>query len=426
MIPTPLPSATSTSSMQLQSAKKNYSAEWIDLLSPKSYSSTSSISSPGVIEPPRSGAVSFSTPNNDKLFTFAGYAEIASTSPNVPPERFVVNDLWKFTPYQEESSAWGWTKVVPNNNEVGAYIPGPRLATAGAVLHTDDNDSSSFAVLLGGWDPQVPGTGGIILEDVSMLDLDSLQWSKCTTENEKESTVPGGPTSRHVAVPLSIKNDSGSVDNVCLHNHRCEDHVLIMSTDGDNGKHGKWKQQPTTGDAPSSRGLHCAAPLATASDKTSKAMVIFGGAAQEGIMSNEAFALDTNTWKWVKIDCSADGDDIPSPRAGAQLCQLDENSVLLFGGATPGDGGLLGLNDVWILHIDLVNGKGKWECLVSNGDDDAGEEVCRPPGRNAHTLSAIDAANMLPKDLVWKEDLSAGCDGEDCSYFLLQVSYSLL
>jgi hypothetical protein len=151
-----------------ESVKLNYSAEWINLLSP-----TAGIASPGRIEPPRSGSVSFAT-GDDELFTFGGYAEIESAA-GTPPDRFVVNDLWKFVTYQESSSAWGWTKIDQNNG----FIPGPRLATAMAVL-----PSQKSAVLLGGWDPQEPGTGGVILDDVSLLDVGTLKWTQPATEED--------------------------------------------------------------------------------------------------------------------------------------------------------------------------------------------------------------------------------------------------
>jgi len=415
-----LPSSPSSrSSSKLHGTKKTYSAEWIDLLSPESYPSQSSIPLPGKIDPPRSGAVSFSNPGNDKLFTFAGYAEVASAGGEGMPERYVVNDLWKFDPYNDQAegkSAWGWAEVEQSDDE---YIPGPRLATALAVLPgNDDGAASAQAVLLGGWDPQTPGTGGVILDDVSMLDLDSLKWSQANGSGED---VPGGPTSRHVAVPLSIKQPGKeSIENViCLHNHRCEDQVLLLSTkntdEGSKNLSAKWEHQPVTGDVPSSRGLHCAAPLIN-KDKTSKGMVIFGGAAQTGSMSNEAFALDVNTWEWTKLDCGTDENNIPSPRAGANLCSLDENTVLLFGGATPDDGGLVGLDDVWVLHIDMEGGKGTWQCLAGGDQND---KVCCPPGRNAATLTQIDGKS-LPKDIVWKESAATSDDDDERMYYLLQ------
>ncbi len=80
----------------------------------------------------------------------------------------MVNGLWEFALYQE-STDWGWTKF-PQGDDDGVYVPGPRLATALATVPRSD-DGSTKAVLLGGWDPQTPGTGGVILDVVSMLDL---------------------------------------------------------------------------------------------------------------------------------------------------------------------------------------------------------------------------------------------------------------
>lgn len=353
----------------LRMSKPIYAAEWIDLLSLGS-------SPPGRIQPPRSGANTVSC--GGKILTFAGYAEEIVDSDSAV-ERDVVNDLWEFVPYQEENSEWGWKQRIADRSDEES--PGPRLAFAMAGL-----PSSSNAFVLGGWDPQVPGTGGVILDDVSMLNSDSLTWSKSTDAPEdKLSTIPGGPTSRHVAVALSD-------DTICLHNHRCVDHVLLLRTSSDERNKVRWDRQETSGEAPSSRGLHCAASISSSSDGTN--MCIFGGAAQNGFMSNEAFVLDTTTWKWTKIDC---GEIAPSPRAGACLCSLDGNSVLLFGGAMPTEGGLLGLNDVWVLHVDdLKTGKGRWECLIEHQSVGSDGSSAFPPGRNAATLTEIDARKMLP------------------------------
>ena len=83
----------------------------------------------------------------------------------------------------------------------------------------------------------------------------------------------------------------------------------------------------------------------------------------------------------------------------------------------------MGLNDVWVLHVDMEHGKGKWECLIRNqsvvddDDDNDDDGVVRPPGRNAATLCAINAGKLLP-------NMKAGTEGDDGkgSCFLLQVS----
>ena len=53
----------------------------------------------------------------------------------------------------------------------------------------------------------MPGTGGAILDDVWALELASQKWSRC------EAPMPGGPTSRHVAV-----NVGGTL---VVHTFRC-------------------------------------------------------------------------------------------------------------------------------------------------------------------------------------------------------------
>jgi hypothetical protein len=310
-----------------------------------------------------------------------------------------VNDLWEFVPYQENCESWGWKQVVAAGDDES---PGPRLAFAMASM-----PSSSNAFVIGGWDPMVPGTGGIILDDVSVLNVQSLKWSTPTNadNSEKLSTIPGGPTSRHVAVALAD-------DTICLHNHRCEDHVKLLRTSSEEQNKVRWEHRKTSGEAPSSRGLHCASTLASYSDGISKtkAMVIFGGAAQNGLMSNESFVLDATTWKWTKLDC---GETTPSPRAGACLCALDDNSVLLFGGAMSTEGGLLGLNDVWVLNVE--SGKGRWECLLKHQSvvlDNSSSAF--PPGRNAATLTEINARKILPINMF----------EEGCKYYLLQGGWA--
>lgn len=69
-------------------------------------------------------------------------------------------------------------------------------------------------------------------------------------------------------------------------------------------------------------------------------MILFGGAAQDGKMSNELFVLDIRTWKWKKMKFDDGGDDdddehpvMPSPRAAPCLASLTDGCVILFGGA---------------------------------------------------------------------------------------------
>lgn len=213
---------------------------------------------------------------------------------------------------------------------------------------------------MGGWDPQTEGTGGIFLNTVNKLDLDKDAWSELAAE------LPDGPTSRHVALAYQPSK-------AFLHNHRCDDHVWIF--DGDQEC---FTKQTTTGTAPSSRGLHCAT---MASDNIA---VVFGGAAKDGKMSNEAFLLNTDTWKWTPVETKG---PCPGARAGACLACFSDTCVILFGGAESSfEAGLVPKNDVWALQFDAETGKGEWTQLLSGEEDRES-----PEPRNAATLSKIDA-----------------------------------
>ena len=87
---------------------------------------------PGSVVPPRSGATA--STDGASTWLFGGYAEADG-------ERAVVNDLHRL-----DATATGWTRV--RESADGADVPGPRLATASAVLDGE-------MLLFGGWDPQV-------------------------------------------------------------------------------------------------------------------------------------------------------------------------------------------------------------------------------------------------------------------------------
>jgi hypothetical protein len=270
---------------------------------------------------------------------FGGYVEKDAKDADSMPNRYVVNDLWRWKNNKE------WMSL-----DATGDIPGPRLVTAMAAIQDK-------AYMFGGWDPETEGTGGVILESVHELDLSNggASWKKL------DATMPDGPTSRHVAVAIP------STGIILIHTHRCDNYVLIFDP-----ATGEFRKQPTTGSCPSSRGLHAA----TMVDATT--FCIFGGAAQDQNMSNESFLLNTETWKWTKLSPSG---DCPSPRAGPCLCSVNSKNtkcVVLFGGAEVSEAGLKPRADVWALSLD----KQEWTLLVDDKDG--------PPPRNAATLTEID------------------------------------
>ena len=175
--------------------------------------------------PPRSGPTA-SADQAGNVWLFGGYAE-----PEGKP-RHVVNDLLRY-----DGSGWQQLQepidVTLKGGRVRDNRPGPRLATASCVVGDE-------MLVFGGWDPQTPGTGGVILDDVWSLSLAKQTWRRLA------APMPGGPASRHV-----VCNVGGTV---ILHTFRCLDSVLVWDAASET-----LKEQPTSGTPPSSRGLHVAA-----------------------------------------------------------------------------------------------------------------------------------------------------------------------
>lgn len=300
------------------------------------------------ISPRRSGHTAFSAGPSSPAYVFGGYIEEDDPSkegtPFRPFHREVRNDLWAF-----EDGSW-------KEQTTTGDIPGPRLATATAVV-------GGNAYLFGGWDPQTREDGGIILETVHKLDLETMEWSYLVD-------LPDGPASRHVA--LALPNG-----NILVHNHRCTDHVWIFDPETK-----EFTQQDTTGESPGSVGLHTATLFGEST------VLVWGGATKDGTMSNRAHVLDLKTWTWSEVKVDNDK-DCPSPRAGACLCAYsctpEEKIACLFGGAETTESGLNPKGDVWALHLtDTSNGR--WELLL--GDKEEGDSSVPEP-RNAATLTQI-------------------------------------
>lgn len=308
---------------------KALSADWIQL-------------QPDVkVSPRRSGHAAFSL-ENETPFVFGGYAEESGGDDSL--KRFVVNDLWKFT-------GASWSK-----EECSGDKPGPRLATAIAQI-------GQKAYLFGGWDPQTAGTGGVILDTVHEFDIKNNKWTMLP------GTIPGGPTSRHVTVALP------KMGKILLHNHRCQNFVVLFDP-----VTGTFEEQATSGICPSPRGLHAACAL------SENKVCVFAGAAQDQTMSNEAFVLDTETWKWSKVDT---GDsDCPAERAAPCICRLNDACVVVYGGARATKSGLEPLSDVWALDLRYQ----KWNQLASHESG--------PPPRNAATLTEIKCTEKGQKSFL--------------------------
>ena len=297
----------------------------------------------GEVSPPRSGPTAAADEAGD-TWLFGGYAEEEGKP------RGVVNDLLRFS-----AASDSWERLQQPTDGDDAH-PGGRLASACAV-------SGAELLLFGGWDPETAGTGGVILDDVWALDLARQTWCRQT------APMPRGPSSRHVAV-----NVGGTV---VVHTFRCVDSVLVWDPASRS-----LVEQPTTGEAPSSRGLHAAA----AADEHT--LVTFGGAAKDGAMVNDAFALDTTRWEWRRL--AVEAGPRPSARAGACAATLPGGAgIVLCCGAEASAEGLVPRADAWALTLD-GGGDAAWCKLL---DDDA---PGAPGPRNAATLTPLgDGEGLL-------------------------------
>ena len=159
---------------------------------------------------------------------------------------------------------------------------------------------------------------------------------------------------------------------VVVHTFRCTDSVLVWDA-----ARRALREQPTSGTPPSARGLHVAA----AADEST--LIVFGGAAKDGNMCNDAFALDTTSWEWRRLGDG--GAERPSPRAGACAAPLPGGGgMIVCCGAESDGGGLVPRADVWALTVD-----GEWTKLL---DDDA---PGAPGPRNAATLTPFGDGELL-------------------------------
>jgi Galactose oxidase, central domain/Kelch motif len=382
------------------------------------------------ITPPRSGHVAFGL--HDKVYVFGGYVEES------PEKRYPTNEMWVFDNNNNinNSSSSGWQRVrnaggdVDDDDDDTSFIPQQRLAAAAVTCQQpqqpDGTTSTVVGLLLGGWDSQEAGTGGVILQDLQLYYDDDDAHQKDEEEGGRGEygccwkTLPFDlqqPTSRLCAVTLPDRPTK-----VLVHNHRCTDHVLLVDLASS-----QLIKQPTSGTAaakPSPRGLHACVCL----PNTHK-MVLFGGAAQDGNMSNQVFVLDTQTWTWQQANTvttpsnhnnnnNNDNNDggCPTPRASPCLVAVDAQTCILFGGASRSEQGLHGCSDTWLLQLidDDDDNNNTISCQWTQLNDDGAPNA--PPGRNAATLTPLPKKPAMLNDNENDDDSD---DGDDDYYFLL-------
>ena len=186
------------------------SATWPDLRAP-----TAEHPPPETIDPPCLGAASIVA--GDSLVAFRGYAEVGA-------ERFAVDNFWRFASFRGGVSACLRGGGRRQRRQLGAAA---RRRRAGGDV----------AVLLGG--VRSPDTGHGRSHPgrrcrAGLLVLGVVAAHRRRGRCRRRRDAPR--RSRQVALSLSLlrpAGDNGVRHVVCLHNHRCSDHVWLLSVDDD-------------------------------------------------------------------------------------------------------------------------------------------------------------------------------------------------
>ena len=239
-----------------------------------------------------------------------------------------------------------WHKV-----ETQGEAPGPCMYAAAAAVGED-------FYLVGGWDPQAPGSGGTFLSSAYKL-VDGQTW-------ERLDDLPVGPVSRHTACAVG--------NLVIVHTFRG---IVLLDPDT-----GKFREQATSGEAPDGLSMCAASPLGDG-----HSMLLFGGSTKTQQMSADAYVLDTTTWAWRKLKAEgADGAAVPTPRASSCAAPAgDGKSCIVYGGAGLGGGGyeggrgLCATDETWRVHV--AGDTATWELVDAEG--------AKPPPRVAASLNAL-------------------------------------
>lgn len=261
------------------------------------------------------------------------------------------DDTWHWT---EES----WTLL---DQESGAARPRIRMYGASAVL-------GDKMYLFGGWDPGAPGSGGEFLDDVWEFDPVTSSWKMM------DIRLPY-PVSRHTACTISAAGSSGDA-SIILHTYKG---ILTFEVTGD-GK-AKLVEKETTG-GPDGYSMCAISPLGTSK------MLLYGGSTKTQQLAQDAYVLDCKEWVWMKL--SNVGEQVPPPLASACAAQLEDDQVLIFGGASIGPTGYEG-------GMGLIPQDGTWRLSVK--DNEATwqpiDTPVKPEGRVAASFCLIGSSCFL-------------------------------
>ncbi|KAI3848239.1 hypothetical protein MKX03_003517 [Papaver bracteatum] len=160
---------------------------------------------------------------------------------------------------------------------------------------------------------------GRYLNDIQVLDLRSLAWSKVEVKSEpleSSSPTPLAPCAGHSLVPWDNK-----LLSVAGHTKNPSESVAVKAFDLQTGT---WSTLKTYGKAPASRGGQSVTRVGTS-------LVMFGGEDAKRTLLNDLHILDLESLTWDDVDAVGVP---PSPRSDHVAAVHAERYLLIFGGGS--------------------------------------------------------------------------------------------
>ncbi|MCL7028603.1 hypothetical protein MKW94_020059 [Papaver nudicaule] len=162
---------------------------------------------------------------------------------------------------------------------------------------------------------------GRYLNDIQVLDLRSLAWSKVEVKSgteplESSSPTPLAPCAGHSLIPWENK-----LLSVAGHTKNPSESVTVKAFDLQTGT---WSTLKTYGKAPASRGGQSVTRVGTS-------LVMFGGEDAKRTLLNDLHILDLESLTWDDVDAVGVP---PSPRSDHIAAVHAERYLLIFGGGS--------------------------------------------------------------------------------------------
>ncbi|OVA15000.1 Acyl-CoA-binding protein [Macleaya cordata] len=188
---------------------------------------------------------------------------------------------------------------------------------------------------------------GRYLNDLQVLDLRSLTWSKVeakieTEPQESSSPIPLAPCAGHSLIPWENK-----LLSVAGHTKNPSETVTVKAFDLQTCT---WSTLKTYGKAPVSRGGQSVTLVGTS-------LVMFGGEDAKRSLLNDLHILDLETMTWDDVDAVGVP---PSPRSDHAAAVHAERYLLLFGGGSHATC----FNDLHVLDLQTM----EWSRPTQQGD----------------------------------------------------------